>query len=167
MNPVLVEACRGMAVESAHRGALAVLDADGAIVLALGDIERPVFPRSAVKVLQALPLVASGAADHFGLDDEALALACASHNGEPAHLATAARMLAAAGVDADALECGAHWPYRESFQREMAARGESPERAAQQLFRQTCRFRLPGLPHGGWRATRGLRSRVTSAPTTR
>ena len=95
-------------------------------VLALGDIHRPVFPRSAVKVLQALPLVASGAADALQLDDEALALACASHNGEPAHVATAARMLARAGVDLRALECGAHWPYHEAFQREMAARGETP-----------------------------------------
>jgi L-asparaginase II len=125
-NPILVEVLRGTAVESAHRGALAMVDADGSMVLALGDIHRPVFPRSAVKVLQALPLVASGAADALQLDDEALALACASHNGEPAHAATAARMLARAGVDLRALECGAHWPYREAFQREMAARGETP-----------------------------------------
>ena len=48
MNPILVEATRGDAVESAHRGALAVVDADGGLVLSLGDIERPVFPRSAV-----------------------------------------------------------------------------------------------------------------------
>jgi L-asparaginase II len=126
MNPILVEARRGNAVESAHRGALAVFDADGTCVLALGDVDRPVFPRSAVKVLQALPLVASGAAEAFGLDDEALALACASHAGEPAHVATAAGMLAKAGVTADALECGAHWPYREPVQRAMAARGETP-----------------------------------------
>jgi L-asparaginase II len=126
MNPVLVEAHRGHAVESAHRGALAVVDADGAIVLALGDIRRPIFPRSAVKVLQALPLVASGAAEALQLTDEELALACASHNGEPAHVATAAGMLAKAGVDERALECGAHWPYRETFQREMVARGETP-----------------------------------------
>ena len=84
------------------------------------------FPRSAVKVLQALPLVASGAADALRLSDEELALACASHNGEPAHVATAAAMLAMAGTDAGVLECGAHWPYREAFQREMAARGETP-----------------------------------------
>ena len=126
MNPVLVEACRGNAVESAHRGAFAVVDADGRIVLALGDIDRPVFPRSAVKLLQALPLVASGAADALQLTDEELALACASHNGEPAHVATAAGMLAKAGGDAQLLECGAHWPYREAFQREMALRGETP-----------------------------------------
>jgi L-asparaginase II len=126
MNPVLVEALRGECVESAHRGALAVLDADGACVLALGDIHRPIFPRSAVKVLQALPLLESGAADALQLGDAELALACASHNGEPAHVATAAGMLAKAGVDVQALECGAHWPYREAFQREMAARGETP-----------------------------------------
>jgi len=126
MNPILVEAQRGNAVESAHRGAIAVVDADGGIVLALGDTQRPIFPRSAVKVLQALPLVASGAADALQLNDEELALACASHNGEPAHVATAAGMLAKAGADPRALECGAHWPYREAFQREMASRGETP-----------------------------------------
>ncbi|MGL6110142.1 MAG: asparaginase [Rubrivivax sp.] len=126
MNPVLVEAHRGNAVESVHRGALAVFDADGAHVLSLGDIQRPVFPRSAVKVLQALPLVESDAAEALNLSDEELALACASHNGEPAHVATAASMLAKAGMDQGVLECGAHWPYREAFQREMAARGETP-----------------------------------------
>lgn len=126
MNPVLVELYRGPVVESMHRGAVAVVDAGGRCVLALGDIERPVFPRSAVKLLQALPLVASGAADALALSDEELALACASHNGEPAHVATAAAMLAKAGVDAGALECGTHWPYREVFQREMAGRGELP-----------------------------------------
>jgi len=58
-HPILAEALRGGIVESFHRGALAVVDADGAVHTALGDIERPIFPRSAVKVLQALPLVAS------------------------------------------------------------------------------------------------------------
>ena len=126
MNPVLVEAWRGTSVESAHRGALAVFDADGACVLALGDTLRPIFPRSAVKVLQALPLVASGAAEALQLSDEELALACASHNGEPVHVTTAAGMLTKAGVDVQVLECGVHWPYREAFQRDMAARGETP-----------------------------------------
>jgi L-asparaginase II len=95
-------------------------------VRAQGDIERPVFARSAVKVLQALPLVASGAAERFQLVDAELALACASHNGEAAHVATAAAMLAKAGLDAGVLECGAHWPYREAFQRQMAQRGGTP-----------------------------------------
>ena len=126
MNPILVEAIRGGIRESAHRGAIAVVDADGTPVASLGDIERPIFPRSAVKVLQALPLVASGAAEQLGLGDEELAVACASHNGEPEHTVVVARMLARAGLDTDALECGAHWPYREPIQRQMAAAGIEP-----------------------------------------
>lgn len=126
VNPILVEALRGGIAESFHRGAWAVVDGDGTLVASAGDIERRVFPRSAVKVLQALPLVASGAAERFGLTDEQLALACASHGGEPRHVAAAAAMLAAAGVDPGVLECGAHWPYREDTQRAMAARGDTP-----------------------------------------
>jgi len=123
MNPILVEATRGGTVESAHRGALVVVDARGTPVRAIGDVTRPVFARSAVKVLQALPLVTSGAADAFQLSDEELALACASHNGEARHVATASGVLAKAGLDASALECGAHWPQHEVAQRELAASG--------------------------------------------
>jgi len=126
MNPVLVELLRATHCESLHRGALAVLDADGAIVMALGDVDRPVFPRSAVKVLQALPLVESDAAERLRLNDDELALACASHNGEPEHVRTAAGMLAKAGVDAAVLECGVHWPRLESASRELAAAGAAP-----------------------------------------
>ena len=122
-NPILVEATRGGIVESAHRGALAVVDAHGATVHAIGDVARPVFARSAVKVLQALPLVTSGAAEAFALTDEELALACASHNGQAQHVATAAGMLAKAGLDEQALECGVHWPQHEVAQRELAASG--------------------------------------------
>jgi L-asparaginase II len=126
MNPLLVEVKRGGVLESSHCGALAVLDADGAVVAQLGDIDHPIFPRSAVKLLQALPLVASGAADQLGLSDEELALACASHGGEDVHAQTVAKMLAKAGLDADALECGAHWPYLESAARALAVRGHEP-----------------------------------------
>ncbi|MEO7056203.1 MAG: asparaginase [Caldimonas sp.] len=125
-NPVLVEAMRGNERESAHRGAFAVCDADGHVVASLGDIALPIFPRSAIKVLQALPLVASGAADHLGLGDEELAVVCASHGGEPRHVATVEGLLAKAGLDLEALECGTHWPYRETVQREMAAAGRVP-----------------------------------------
>ena len=126
MNPVLVNVMRGATVESTHRGALAVLDADGAIVESLGDIERPIFPRSAVKLLQALPLVESGAADQLGLGDDELALACSSHNGEESHTRTAASMLAKAGLDLTALECGRHWPYLDTAVRAMSAAGQEP-----------------------------------------
>ncbi len=125
-HPDLVHALRGGIVESFHRGALAIVDADGALRLALGDIGRPIFPRSACKVLQALPLVASGAADGLGLTDAELALACASHRGEPGHVATAQSMLAKAGLGVAALECGAHWPYAEDAGRALAQAGAQP-----------------------------------------
>jgi len=125
-NPVLVEALRGGVAESLHRGAFAVLDADGGVLQAVGDIEHPVFPRSAVKVLQALPLVESGAADALGLSDAELALACASHGGEPRHAETSASMLAKAGVDLSALECGAHWPYNDAATKALARAERQP-----------------------------------------
>ena len=125
-NPILVQALRGGVVESMHRGALAIVDADGALHSAHGDIERAIFARSAVKVLQALPLVASGAAERFVLNDEELALACASHGGEPRHVATALSMLSKAGVDADVLECGTHWPNHDPATKALAAAGQSP-----------------------------------------
>jgi len=125
-NPVLVEVWRGDTVESSHRGAAAVVDADGQLRLRCGDIDRPVYPRSAVKLLQALPLVASGAADRLGLTDEELALACASHGGEAAHVRTAAGMLAKVGLDASALECGSHWPYADGALKALAREGGEP-----------------------------------------
>lgn len=125
-NPILAEALRGGIVESFHRGALAVVDADGAVRHQLGDIQRPIFARSAVKVLQALPLVESGAAEQLALSDEELAIACASHGGQEVHARTSAAMLAKAGVDVAALECGAHWPYNEEATRALVLRGEQP-----------------------------------------
>jgi len=122
-NPILVEVTRGTTVESRHRGSVAVVDADGATVLSLGDVKTPIFPRSAIKGLQALVLVESGGADRYGLDDEALALACASHSGEPAHVARAERTLRAAGLDASALECGTHWPSHQASALALARSG--------------------------------------------
>src|SRR5689334_8932364 len=96
-NPVVVEVTRGARVESRHRGSGVVVDGDGAVVFSFGDIDEPVFPRSAVKAFQALPLLESGAAERFGFGDAEIALACASHAGEPRHVETAAAMLARAG----------------------------------------------------------------------
>jgi L-asparaginase II len=109
-SPILVEVVRGAMVESRHRGAVAVVDAAGHVVHALGAIDRPVFARSAIKPLQALPLVESGAADKYGLGNEELALACASHQGQPLHIETVSRWLDRLGLGPDDLECGAHLP---------------------------------------------------------
>ncbi|MBZ9850893.1 asparaginase [Mesorhizobium sp. CA14] len=125
-NPVLVEVTRGEVVESRHRGAVSVFDADGKPVWEIGDTDRPVFPRSAVKAIQALPLVESGAADAYGFGDRELALACASHSGEPAHVELATAMLAKAGLDRKALECGVHWPLSHGATIALARAGNIP-----------------------------------------
>lgn len=125
-NPVLVEVLRGQLVESAHRGAVVVVDADGTTVFAAGDTEMPVFPRSAVKAIQALPFVESGAADAYGFGERELAIACASHSGEPAHAELAKAMLAKAGLGPDALECGAHWPSSQNATVDLARSGAAP-----------------------------------------
>lgn len=125
-NPILVEITRGGIVESGHSGAIAVCDAKGKVVFSLGDIERPIFPRSAIKGFQALPLIETGAADRFGLTAAELSLACASHSGEPEHAATAAAMLAKAGQTEACLECGAHWPMGEKAARRLFASGAKP-----------------------------------------
>lgn len=108
-NPVTVEVTRGSHVESRHRGSIVVVDGDGGLVFSRGDVDAGVFPRSACKAMQALPLVESGAADAYGFGHKELALACSSHNGEDEHVALAASMLARAGRDVETLECGAHW----------------------------------------------------------
>lgn len=125
-NPVLVEVTRGALIESRHYGAVAVVDADGATVFSLGDVAQPVYPRSAVKPLQALPLIESGAADRYGFGDEEIALACASHGGEPSHVEVASRMLTRAGLDGSALECGAHWPSHQDSTQALARSGGAP-----------------------------------------
>ena len=123
-NPVLVEVTRGNLVESRHRGTVVAVDGDGRTLLSLGETDAAVFPRSACKAMQALPLVESGAADAYGFGAKALALACSSHSGEPEHVALAAEMLAAAGRDHHALECGAHWS---SDQKTLIAQARSLE----------------------------------------
>lgn len=125
-NPVLVEVLRGSIVESAHRGAIAVYDAAGRTVWEIGDTAKPVFPRSAVKAIQALPLVESGTADAYGFGNRELALACASHSGEPEHVETARSMLVKAGLDEVALECGSHWPGNHGATVALARSGGAP-----------------------------------------
>ncbi len=122
-NPILVEVTRGPLVESRHRAAGAVADADGATVLALGDVAIPIFPRSAIKALQALLLVEDGAAERYQFGDEELALACASHSGEPGHVAVVKRMLGKAGLDPSALRCGTHWPISQDAAAALARTG--------------------------------------------
>ena len=125
-NPVLVEVSRGERVETRHRGAVAVIDARGKKLLASGDLDAPIYPRSAVKAIQALPLVESGAADAFGFRARELALSQASHGGEPDHVNGVSAMLSAIGLDETALECGAHAPSHSPSSAELIRRGKAP-----------------------------------------
>ncbi len=126
MNPVIADVTRGGFVESRHVGAYVVADAEGVIVMSGGDVTRPTFPRSSVKALQALPLVAGGAAERFGLGGEALALACASHIGTPLHTSVALATLEHAGCDSGCLECGVQWPSSLPASRALSAAGQGP-----------------------------------------
>jgi len=125
-NPVLVEVWRGDMVESRHHGAAAIVDAEGRVVESWGAVDRPVFARSAIKPLQALPLVETGAAERYRLGDEEIALACASHRGEPQHTERVARWLQRVGLGPADLECGSHLPYHEATAQALIRAGEAP-----------------------------------------
>lgn len=125
-NPVLIELTRGSRIESWHRGALAVADADGQPSLAFGDVHGPVFPRSAIKAIQCLPLIESGAADRYGFGAAEIALACASHSGTERHVAVAGHMLKCACLDTSALGCGAHEPLGPAAARKLIEARETP-----------------------------------------
>lgn len=106
----LTEIWRGDMVESLHFGHAIICGPGGEIVKAWGDPDVVIYPRSSAKMIQALPLVESGAADAAGLTPEQLALACASHNGAHIHTDCVARWLADLGLGDDDLRCGAHMP---------------------------------------------------------
>ncbi|MEL6921012.1 MAG: asparaginase [Pseudomonadota bacterium] len=128
-NPVIAQVTRGTRVESIHRGAFAVVDGDGKIVVSRGDVEAFAFPRSSLKLMQALPLVESGAADAYGFGNRDLAMACASHSSSLIHVETASNMLKAANLSESDLQCGAHWPvFSVDEAVGMAQRGETPTR---------------------------------------
>jgi L-asparaginase II len=105
----MVELWRGGLLESVHRGHAVICDAKG-IVAAWGDPDAVIFPRSSCKMLQALPLIESGAASARGLTDAQVALSCASHNGAPLHVDMARRWVTDLGLSEGALRCGAHEP---------------------------------------------------------
>ena len=106
----LAVATRGGADECVHYGAVAVVDRDGGLLFSAGDAQAPVFTRSTLKPLQALPFVRDGGVARFGFSPEQVALLCASHSGEPRHVDAVAGMLASAGHDPQDLQCGTHAP---------------------------------------------------------
>ena len=128
-NPILVEVIRNTVVESKHSGSAVVVNTDGEIVYAIGDYERHIYPRSAIKPLQAIPLLESGAAEHFDLSEKEIALACASHNSEDIHVNAVQQWLNKLELDVNNLECGAALPSYQAAAHKMIANGEKASRA--------------------------------------
>jgi len=110
-NPTLTRLTRGGSVESEHRGAWVVTDHEGRVLDGAGDPTQMIFARSSSKSLQALPVIESGAADHFGFSEAEIALAVSSHSGEPEHVEAVTAVLARMGLDLGALECGPARPW--------------------------------------------------------
>ncbi|MBK1784838.1 asparaginase [Prauserella cavernicola] len=124
--PPLVELVRSGFVESVHHGAVVVVRPDGSVRTAFGDVERPFFPRSSCKPLQAVGLLESG----LDVGSADLALACASHNGEPGHVERALALLASAGLGESDLHCPAVYPMYEPARAEAIRTWPGERRAA-------------------------------------
>ncbi len=122
----LVEVTRGLIIESRHRGHVVAVDADGREIARLGSPETVTYLRSSAKPHQAVPLVASGAADYFNFTAQEIAISCGSHSGEPIPTQTVAGMLRKIGLDESALKCGVHEPFSREVAHDMRERGIEP-----------------------------------------
>lgn len=149
MGQVTVEVRRGSMVESVHRVHVVECDGDGSVTAHAGDAHRPTFARSAIKPIQALPLVQDGAAARFGLTPEEIAVCCGSHNGASLHVEAARSILAKAGVSTDALACGPQVPRGDAAREMLRAQRRSPERV-----HNNCSGKHAGMlalaQHHGW-----------------
>jgi L-asparaginase II len=122
----LVKVTRGDAVESVHYGAIVVADSRGAVLAGVGSPEATTFLRSAAKPFQVLPILTSGAADHYRLTRKDLAVIIASHNGEKMHLDAVRAVLKKAALKESDLQCGSHAPFYRPAAVALAKSGKSP-----------------------------------------
>ncbi len=122
----LVEATRGEVVESVHRGVVAVVDSEGKLVAAAGDHRYVTYIRSAAKPMQAIPVLESGAADHYALSLEEMAILTASHSGEEEHVRVVMQILSKIGLTAAYLQCGTHPPLHRASAKVLIAKGLEP-----------------------------------------
>jgi L-asparaginase II len=145
---LLAEVWRGDVCEVVVRGHVAVVAADGTLLAQAGDPDARTPLRSTVKPLQALPFV-SAAADALGATAEEIAVACASHSGEPRHVEVVRRLLARAGLDDAALACGPQWPYSEAAAHALVRAGESAGRVHNNCSGKHAAM-LCACVHNGW-----------------
>lgn len=123
---ITVEVTRGELVESIHRVAACAVDAADRTVYEAGDVDVPVYLRSAAKPFIAAAAIEAGVGDAFGLDGREVAVMAASHFGEPFHLLAVRSILQKIGMDESALQCGIHQPYDEAAANKLARSGEQP-----------------------------------------
>lgn len=125
-QPIVVEVTRGAVVESSHQVVAVVANEIGHVNHYWGNPQFLTVPRSAIKMLQALPLVESGAAEKFALEEKHLALACSSHRGEKDHLSALNIWAEKVHLKESGLICGPHLPYDEGSAHDMIRRGLKP-----------------------------------------
>ncbi|EAR11345.1 asparaginase [Reinekea blandensis] len=126
-DPIQVHVTRGGITESQHDISAVVINSHGNVLEQWGDVDKPVYPRSAIKALQALPMVERGGVERFGFSESELALCCASHNGETEHVNTAQSMLDKVSCSEANYECGKQWPMRVEAGYALAAAGQLPD----------------------------------------
>jgi L-asparaginase II len=126
MEETLVVVKRGTQIESTHAGSIAVTDGYGNLLYGLGDITRMTFTRSALKPVQAIPVLQSGAAERFLMTDKEIAICCGSHNGEEQHTQVVKSMLFRIGLQEENLQCGVHPPYSQARYLEMVRKQVEP-----------------------------------------
>jgi len=145
----LAEVWRGSIVESVHFGVAAVANAEGEVLHGWGDPDYVTFPRSALKPIQAIPFVESGAHKAFNLDARHLALACASHRGEPIHTEMATQWLERLGLSEDDLACGPAYPRDADAVEDLIRAGHAKSRIIHNCSGKHCGF-LTVARHLGW-----------------
>ncbi|MCX6186039.1 MAG: asparaginase [Bacteroidetes bacterium] len=126
MNPILVEVYRNQVLESFHRGVVCVVDKNGNVVYSEGDIQQVCYPRSAMKLIQVMPLLELGGQEKFDFTLEEIAVMCGSHNAEPEHLSVVNSILQKIGLDKENLKCGPQYPTSKRDADELIRKSEKP-----------------------------------------
>lgn len=126
INPILVEVIRGDVLESFHRGSICIVNESGDIIFSKGNVQQICYPRSAMKLLQVIPLIVNGGIQQFNLTPKEIAVMCGSHNAEAEHLETVRSILQKIGCNEDDLNCGAQYPTYKKDADEMLIQGMKP-----------------------------------------
>ena len=122
----LAEVTRSGLIESVHTGSIAVTGTKGGVLAFFGEVEQPVFMRSAEKPLQALPIVEFGVADRFNFSESEIAVICGSHSGQKFHIEAVSSILEKIGLDEGALKCAARYPLHRKSSNELILEGKKP-----------------------------------------